>query len=653
MAFLTPEQQINVDNGLGIFNGPKITMEQQAINAQALNNANPINLTQTQPTTPVNLQEITTPMEATTQETQQSDISQQLQDLNNKYLGKSAFTTQQETTQGIPDLIKTQNDLTSQYNTIKNEALQIPLQMQQQATGRGITAGGLAPLETARTRTNAIQALGINSLLESSKGNLATAQTLVDKAVKAKYDPITEQIDALTANLKLIKDDPATSLADKNRATAQLDIQEAKKAQIAKEKEDQTNIYNTANEAAKNGADALTLQKIQNTKTPMEALQYASTYLGREYTDKIKQQEFSNNLALSNLNLSKEELAQKIKQQVVSSGLDLATLQLNRDKFASDTNFQKAQLALDYAKLSGTTTKAPVVKDINGVTKQWNATTSKWEDVSTGAKDNSKALEQISLLKDTLNNASSLSDRAGSYTWWEQTKQGIFGATRFTNLEAYANTLKTNVLTMLSDPGIKKFFGPQMTEKDVELMTSSATTLDPRKQGKTEFKKELERLQKFIDKAEKDIKSNSGIKKTKEDLKIEFPQATPEELDALFKEESFSKVDGDTNSAIVNKIAKIDDGEKGGQCGRFVNKLTGLGVGDSYASKIAKMNPYITEPKPGMVFTMPYKDTGHVGIIVDINDDGTATVKDSNYGLDGKVKTHKIAISKMTGFANI
>ncbi len=115
------------------------------------------------------------------------------------------------------------------------------------------------------------------------------------------------------------------------------------------------------------------------------------------------------------------------------------------------------------------------------------------------------------------------------------------------------------------------------------------------------------------------------------------------------KSPGFSSVGGDTNSATVKKVSTIQDGVIGGQCGRFVNNITGLGLGDSYQSKIAKMDPSVKVPKPGMVFVMPYKNTGHTGIIMAVNN-GMATVKDSNYSLDGKVKTHQIPVSKMTGF---
>lgn len=108
-----------------------------------------------------------------------------------------------------------------------------------------------------------------------------------------------------------------------------------------------------------------------------------------------------------------------------------------------------------------------------------------------------------------------------------------------------------------------------------------------------------------------------------------------------------------TPTATLNKVLSFKDGEKGGQCGRFVNRITGLGLGDSYKSKMAKMDRTLQYPEPGMVFVTPYKDTGHTGFIVAVNNDGTVTVRDSNYSLDEKVKTRKMAINKITGLARV
>jgi len=161
------------------------------------------------------------------------------------------------------------------------------------------------------------------------------------------------------------------------------------------------------------------------------------------------------------------------------------------------------------------------------------------------------------------------------------------------------------------------------------------------------FKKELEKLQNEY---------TSKSTKTLEDYQSEFPEATPMELKALMEEEgqtSFNNVGGDTNKAIVNQLMSKADNVKGGQCGRFVNQITGLGVGDSYQSKMSKMDKSIKQPAPGMVFTMPYKNTGHIGFILAVNNDGTVTVKDSNYGLDEKIRTHRIPISSITGLARV
>jgi len=117
----------------------------------------------------------------------------------------------------------------------------------------------------------------------------------------------------------------------------------------------------------------------------------------------------------------------------------------------------------------------------------------------------------------------------------------------------------------------------------------------------------------------------------------------------------FNQGGSGTPTATLNKVLSFKDGEKGGQCGQFVNKLTGykLSLGDSYQSKISKMDKTIKYPEPGMVFVTPYKDTGHTGFVVAVNNDGTVVVRDSNYGLDEKIRTRTIPISKITGLARV
>ena len=144
------------------------------------------------PVFPVSTIDILPPIQPTPQETQQSELLKRIGSTAESLVGESKYRAEQEQALGIPELTKTQNELSGRLTALKNEALAIPLQLQQESIGRGITREGLRPIETAALRNNAIQALSVNSLLEASRGNLATAQNLADRAVAQKYDPIIE-----------------------------------------------------------------------------------------------------------------------------------------------------------------------------------------------------------------------------------------------------------------------------------------------------------------------------------------------------------------------------------------------------------------------------------------------------------------------------
>jgi len=205
----------------------------------------------------------------------QGEISS-LQELTKRLAGQSTFRSFQEENEDLAGKKKTLTDLSSRLTALKNEALAIPLQLQQDATGRGITAGGLRPIETAALRNNAIQALSVNSLFEAAKGNLTTALDLVDRAVAAKYGPIKEEIEIKRANLDLILNSPEYTLAEKKRAQAQKDAQDAKKAALDKQEAEAKEISKIAVDAASKGADALTLRKINEAETAGGALEIAA-----------------------------------------------------------------------------------------------------------------------------------------------------------------------------------------------------------------------------------------------------------------------------------------------------------------------------------------------------------------------------------------
>lgn len=115
-----------------------------------------------------------------------------------------------------PALLNQLNDANNQLRSLQLEAQGIPLQMQQQATGRGITEGGLQPLQTAALRNNAIKALGVASIAQTLQGNVARAQDMAQKAVDAQFQPLQTKLNYLQNIYQLNKD--TLERQDKRRA---------------------------------------------------------------------------------------------------------------------------------------------------------------------------------------------------------------------------------------------------------------------------------------------------------------------------------------------------------------------------------------------------------------------------------------------------
>ena len=159
------------------------------LNSSNLAPQTPLSYATPNPTTtyPVGSLDTSTPtpvLPATSAEKSANSLVDQLRVLNESLVGRSAYRTEQENLAGVPEMQKTFTDLSARLKGLQNEALAIPLQLQEQAVGRGITAAGLAPIQAEQIRKNGIQALTIGALLEASKGNLTNALALADRRVE-------------------------------------------------------------------------------------------------------------------------------------------------------------------------------------------------------------------------------------------------------------------------------------------------------------------------------------------------------------------------------------------------------------------------------------------------------------------------------------
>lgn len=227
------------------------------------------------------------------------DASTKAADTGAQLAGEGAFRTQQETANDLVGKKATVTDLTSRLNSLKSDAEAIPLQVQQDFTGRGATAGGVAPIQTAQLRNNTIQQLGVSAMLNAANGNLSTAQDQVDHAVKAQFDPLKAELAAQQAQLAALT--PLMNAQEKKQAEVQAAQLQARQEAITKQQADQSKIYDVMLKASQYGADSTTLRNIQSATSPEAAI----TAAGKYTSDPIAAQKALLDNRLTQANISK------------------------------------------------------------------------------------------------------------------------------------------------------------------------------------------------------------------------------------------------------------------------------------------------------------------------------------------------------------
>lgn len=125
----------------------------------------------------------------------------------------------------------------------------------------------------------------------------------------------------------------------------------------------------------------------------------------------------------------------------------------------------------------------------------------------------------ISLVRDSINRVlgsgefDALYEGAGANPIAEFVRRNVgSSATTKTRLDAQLDTIKSNMLQLGSDPNIRQFFGPQMSEADVRMMMAAASRLQSSNMTPTEIKEEIGRIDTFIGKLEAaaEAKSSGG-----------------------------------------------------------------------------------------------------------------------------------------------
>lgn len=191
--------------------------------------------------------------------------------------GRDQAQADAETAAGIPEQTRQLQELSGRLGQLRAESLAIPLQIQEEFTGRGVTAGGVEPIQTARLRQNAIQSLTLGAQAQALQGNIALAQEQVNRAVDLQFAPEENRLKYLSTAYEMNKD--ALEREDKQRAD-RLKLQIDERNRILEDnKEQQKGIYNIMNTVASFGAPQAVVDRLRSASSIDEAIAIASPYM--------------------------------------------------------------------------------------------------------------------------------------------------------------------------------------------------------------------------------------------------------------------------------------------------------------------------------------------------------------------------------------
>lgn len=558
----------------------------------------------------------------------------QLEEAYKGTMGKGEAYKQQLEQAGVPEAQKQLADLN------------ILMAQQQAAFNQGMldTEGKVIPMrfitgqQAQMQKQYAVTAGNTAMMAQALQGNITMAKQTAMDTVDLEYADREAELEMQKQMLELNYDKLTRS--EKKRADELSYVLAKEEERLAEEKATQQSKYDLAIQAFENGADEATARKIMNSKDIGSAIMSAGAYL----SDMASKVSSGAPVKIGTDSKGKDIFYMEgygvVTGDQLLGNLGGGTDEMLFESYDPDAYNWAVSIRDGKAKLS----------DISGDPDLKTRTNTILNSLPPSDKAIAEAEKMIATLKtlfnpDTGETHPGLNNAVGpaftglvSRSWVSEpitgSRSGFLGI---------ANQIvsKKALDELISSKKEGATFGA-LSDREMDILKSASTVLgtwEKQSDGKVTGYKTTE----------------SNFKKAISDMINEYQSLVDEAKTKVNDPLNLTKVGGDTNTAILNKLNTVKSGEKGGQCGRFVNKLTGykLGLGDSYQSKISKMDPSIRYPEPGMVFVTPYKDTGHTGFIVAVNNDGTVTVKDSNYGLDEKVRIRTMPITKITGLARV
>lgn len=554
----------------------------------------------------------------------------QLEEAYKGTMGKGEAYKQQLEQAGVPEAQK------------RLANLNILMAQQQASFNQGMldTEGKVIPMrfitgqQAQMQKQYAVTAGNTAMMAQALQGNITMAKQTAMDTVNLEYADREAELNMQKQMLELNYDKLTRS--EKRRADELNFMLDQETKRLEEEKAEKLAITDLMIKAAENGADPATIKRIQNSKTEAEAVYNAGGSLAKFAEDKVLSPSEASMLGVPYGTTERQAAAMGVVPKSVLNPTDKIKTEMDL-MTKVDANLKESKTAQRQIGIMETGYNAAVQAGLDG-----NSLNAPSQAVLVTFQ---KLLDPTSVVRESeyarSGDGQSLIQRIqGEY---QKIQAGGAGVTQ-KGLQEFYN-MSQQLLKGYESSQLDTLKRTRIQADNWGLNLNNVITPEAQQLLAADDKKRLDDYARTL--------KTTNEKNVLNQIIRDVYDAGGGDYDVLkVLGQGFNTVGGDTKLATT--VASVPDGSSGGQCGRFVNKYTNLGLGDSYESKMSKMDPSIKIPAPGMVFVTPYSWTGHTGFIIDVNmRTGMATVKDSNSNLDEKVRTRQIPISKITGLARV
>lgn len=226
--------------------------------------------------------------QTTAEDAAQGTFQAQIQDLSASLSGEAGTRRTLEEEAGVTADRDALSGIVSQLKALKFDRVAVPLQIQEESAGRGRTRAGVAPLETARLRTNAIKSLQLAATGSILQGNISLAEQHIANALEAEFEPQRIELAALEQAYEFNKD--TLERQDKKRADNLALMISERNRLLNNQETNKKTVYDLAKTAQEFGAPTDVVQKALESGDPESAL----TILGSHIQDPKAKVELAN-----------------------------------------------------------------------------------------------------------------------------------------------------------------------------------------------------------------------------------------------------------------------------------------------------------------------------------------------------------------------